>query len=453
MSVTLDTTLHDLYSLDSDSHHVAFIYSHPSGHHAPKSTRSPPPKQFPMFPCGLESLAVEWAELRALAQRYAFVAGQMPVVLVDDASETSPNSPAISDANHSDALRGVKQLTPQQTPQLLFASSIADIKLDRRCSVAVARPDDSLAHLRHVICWETLYVLLSKRWLARSGLPTPRAVAVDPSTTVPCSCDTDALEREIDSMLQPLDHRALPFVVKTSVGHAGRGTFCIHTERDRQAAKQQLRDYLRKMLPQITLHNNHLYPASLVIQDLIPGKSCGISLFVTKRGAMTLIGVAAEEPDSAGNYRASVTSYRDPVETQMQPYMDTAEKLATRLHRAGYYGPVGADVMTGSSGERYIVDVNPRVTATYHLGFLRGHFTRRGLYEAAVLAPLFVRSSRDAFERHFGGELRAGRLIITGWSHGNHGETGIAGVTFGGEDIQALNDLIDRVEVYARETP
>ena len=126
--------------------------------------------------------------------------------------------------------------------------------------------------------------------------------------------------------------------------------------------------------------------------------------------------------------------------------------MAAFLHSKGYHGPAGVDIVTDElSGEQLIVDLNVRVTGTFHLGPLLGHFTQRGLLEAAMTMGDFS-CSRGAFEERFADEIRNGSLIVSGWVHGETSPLSHAAITIGARDSYELEEYHERIKAVGLHT-
>lgn len=91
-----------------------------------------------------------------------------------------------------------------------------------------------------------------------------------------------------------------------------------------------------------------------------------------------------------------------------------------------------------------MIDLNVRVTGTFHLGPLTGHFTRRGLFEAAMTSEDFF-CTRDLFEEVFAEEIRQGSLIVSGWVHNESRSKNHAAITVGAKDSDSLQEYLQRV--------
>ncbi|RAL11221.1 putative solid-state culture specific protein [Aspergillus homomorphus CBS 101889] len=392
MSILLDTTLHDLYMLDTDGAHHGVITTYPYPCQAERETPNPFSSEHFLygitFPNTTVSNNMQIILECGIAQRYSFITGHAPVILFDSlppitppsAQESFQSSPII------DILTLYSQLHPSQRPQVHFPRNASEIHLPPNTRIAIIVPQVELAHLPHIVAPET------------HGHP-------------------------------------LPFVVKVSIAVSGRGTFLIRTEPDRRAACTRLRAIFTppSRTSPIAKTPTSSPSAWSCSRSSLPGEAYGLTFFVTQTGRAVFLAASRQQFNAEGQWRGGWVSF--PAQRALRErYWSTITAIADELHACGYYGTVGADVMVDETGRQLVVDVNLRVTGSYHLGLLRGHFVRRGLVVVAVLSPLFVMGERRVFEERVAEEVAEGRLIVTAWVHGLRGGKGYAAVTLPGED-------------------
>jgi hypothetical protein len=352
-------------------------------------------------------------------------------------------------AHHVDIRRTFAQLLPDQQPNLTFVNSPESISLDVGAQIAVCFPTDCLSHLPHLIHPEIHYEILSKRGLALSGLRTPPSQVID--TCLIDSGDPILLKREVARIVDLIGQRRLPFMIKLPQSISGMGTYAITTEAERDRVKNVLTAQLKAMLQQLNGSNNHLYPCSLVLQNFITGPVVALSLFVTKKGQARFIACCAQLFDEQGHWIGGSISYREQMGL-CESFAATMEEVAAFLHSKGYYGPAGVDIVTEEhSGEQFIIDLNVRVTGTFHLGLLMGHFCQRGLFKAAMTTGGFS-YSRDEFEKRFADEIHNGSLIVSGWVHDESSRLSHAAITIGARDSHELEEFLGRIRAAGLHT-
>lgn len=456
-TVTLDYTLRDLYSENNESDpNLVLIYY-------PLDFKYNPNGSLTKFVYGykLKEGTEEGAsaiERSLYPQRTAFTAGQMPMVVLDFASSDKQQQQETNDKicqatngqrpHHVDFHRTYSQLPREQQPSLTFANNLKGIALDAGAQISVQLPTDCLSDLPHLINPETHYEILSKRGLALSALPTARSEVVDACLT---NLDDPALlAEEVSRMMHSIEKRQLPFMIKLPQSVSGRGTFAVSTEAERNEVKTVLTAGLGKMLNELNESNHHLYPCSIVLQDLISGPTVALAFFVSRSGHARFTACTGQLFDEQKHWIGGNIAYKqqEQLRATFSPIMN---KVAAFLHGKGYYGPAGVDIITDEgSGEHLIIDLNVRVTGAFHLGPLCGHFTKRGLYEAAGIKLQF-RCSRDVFEARFADEMRKGSLIVNGWFHDEQSGLSYAAITIGARDPEELNGYLERVRAVGAQ--
>ncbi|MCJ1346141.1 hypothetical protein MMC31_004354 [Peltigera leucophlebia] len=229
---------------------------------------------------------------------------------------------------------------------------------------------------------------------------------------------------------------------------SGQGTFVIRTEADRTDAIRTLEPEMKRMLNQINSLNAHMSPCSLILQSLIPGEAVALSLFVTKSGRAIFNACCSQLFDADGRWGGSFCDYRE-EETLRAQYADTAAKLGAHMYKIGYWGPMGADIMTDADGRQLVIDLNVRVTGSHSLGALRGHFARLGLNVATTLSCLTLRLTKEEFQEEFREELlHLGSILVNAWIHKKDGKTGITRVTLAAKDKKKLDELVERLKGF-----
>ncbi|MCJ1278043.1 hypothetical protein MMC21_005857 [Puttea exsequens] len=463
--IELDRTLYDLYSLDggnpNDVAHVIALAPHPKG-----SVSSSLPDnakytfQSPMAPKLDKDI---WARITLGngSQNHAFMSGSIPLYLFDidpaehDVVNGLVESPPTAQA---DAHRVYNCLVPSQRPRLAFIPNPTGFKLDTGVKASPYPPLDFIDNHPCVVSQDVHYGLLSKRDLALSGLPTPHTEVIDGKLSPAEVHDEKIVEAEAQRIIQAVRDRALPFVIKFPQSLAGQGVFVVHDEATKAERIRLLKTEVPRMIRALTPVNAHLQPVSLLLQQLITSDTNNLSLFVTKAGRAIFVSCAEQFLDKEGIYRGSILDYhrQDELEALYRP---TIEKVVAHVYKQGFYGPMGADVMTDCKGNQYVVDLNVRLTGDYMMGPLRGHFfERRGLGFSYLITPLVVLGNRDLFEEKFAQELVDGRIVIVGWARGKSGPGGrfeysVCSVAAGGRDRADVLELVDRINALALAKP
>ncbi|KAL8963290.1 MAG: hypothetical protein Q9193_000430 [Seirophora villosa] len=381
--------------------------------------------------------------LQLVPQLFGFVAGAMPLLMFD-----LDHAKGGAQSHRDDAYRTFEQLTYTQRPQLGFVEQPSDIKLPVGAKIAILNPMDCLLSLPHTVNPDAHYDLLSKRSLALSHLPSPASDVIDTVLRTGEVYEERALEAEVDRMMEAVHARACPFVAKVPQSLSGEGVFLIRDESERQQAVQVLKRELKRSLTFMHQSKVQMLGSSIVLQELILGENVALAFFVTRKGRAIFSSCCPQLVNPQGHWEGGFISYaeQDRYEAQFAPIL---EQLGHYMHRKGYYGPVGADVITDNKGRQFIIDLNVRVIGSHPLGYLKTHFSvERGLNEAVMLFPLFLNCRREAFEKIFEQQFQAGSIIAPAWCHDKEGTTSMTTMILAAQDKAKLRTFVEDVKVY-----
>lgn len=451
--IVLDMTLRDLYTCEGGGEDITLVFAVPTAE-VQTAAGIPLSKKFtyqtPIYPTyDGDFLARRYLQL--VPQAFAFMAGKMPLVMFDldqNAEELRDLNSESRRPHQADAYRVFDQLNPHQRPELTFVEKPSDIKFGQKSRLVVVSPMDCLLPLPHLVDPEVHYEALSKRGLALSGLPTPASEIVDTILGPAQISDHELVDFEVQRMMARIRARQPPFVIKMPQSLSGHGTFVVRTEADRTDAIRTLEPETKRMLNQINSLNARISPCSLILQSLTPGEAVALSLLITKSGRPIFTACCAQLFHANGKWAGNFCDYRE-QETLRARYADMAAKLGAYMHKMGYWGPMGADIMTDADGGQLVIDINARVTGSHPLGALRGHFVRLGLNVANIFSCLMLRLTRKEFGEEFRQELlHFGSMVVNAWIHMKDGKTSMATVALAAEDKEKLNELVERLNVF-----
>ncbi len=380
---------------------------------------------------------------QVVPQHFGMIAGKMNLIMFDLDAE---HGQGFDPQPRIDTAEVMDQYAEHQRPLTTYVQKASDIVLPPKAVLAVSCPMDCLEHLPVAVPPEAHYRALSKRELAFSGLPTPHSIVVDTVLDVDQVRDSSLRAIEVTRMLHFVEGKAPQYVVKLPLASAGQGTFLIRNEADRFEALAVLRPEVDRMLLQLNQTNEHLNPASFVIQEMVAGSAMAVSLFLTKSGELIVTSCCDQFVDPSGRWGGGHIDY--PQQSRLKAeYLPVANTLATYMHSLGYYGPLGADIMTDSDGKHLIIDLNTRVTGSQPLGFLKGYFSaKRGFHNAPVFFPLLLDVTLKEFKHRFRKECEQGRIVVAGWCHARGGKSSVTAIIIAGEDQARLGALAERVK-------
>ena len=228
---------------------------------------------------------------------------------------------------------------------------------------------------------------------------------------------------------------------------------------------QELQDMLSarilpKLLSQVNSSNAHLKPATLILSDMItdPISDCGLTFFVTKSGECIFLALTQQVVDSTKAWIGSTISYTE-QEGFKKRFTPIMKEIGDWLHRYGYYGPCGADILESaprtddSSGltELNIVDLNVRTSGSLVLGLMSKHFSEeRGLHKASSFS-ITAEMSRDTFISKFERRFHEGHMVIVSWYEDPDSGVSYGNVVIGAPDRKALEDEVAKVKANASE--
>jgi len=197
-------------------------------------------------------------------------------------------------------------------------------------------PFDSLQLEKHAVNPDTHYRLLSKVTLAELGVQCPKY-------------DSYNLH---EVSLEDIPLPQFPYVIKTSHGLSGEGTYIIKNASDLNYCLQEVRKYLNiKLLNTIIV--------SEFIKDAV--ENYCVQFYVNKMGDITLIGTTDQLVTPEGNYLGGLIHYR---ETNMSRFFEMIAAIGRYAHRQRYFGVIGFDVLEDKDGQLYAIDANFRVNGS-----------------------------------------------------------------------------------------
>jgi hypothetical protein len=208
---------------------------------------------------------------------------------------------------------------------------------DRVDNVITLFPFDNLKPEKHAVNPDTHYHLLSKATLAELGVQCPKYESYNLHQV---SLDDIKLPEEF------------PYLIKTSHGISGEGTYIIKSASDLNYCLEELRKYLDiKLLDTIIV--------SEFVKNVV--ENYCVQFYVNKAGEITLIGTTRQLVTPEGNYLGGLIHYR---ETDMSRFFEMIAAVGQYAHEQGYFGVIGFDVLEDKDGQFYAIDANFRVNGS-----------------------------------------------------------------------------------------
>lgn len=208
---------------------------------------------------------------------------------------------------------------------------------DRFDKVITLFPFDSLKPEKHAVDPDAHYRLLSKVTLAELGVQCPKYKSYNLHQT------------RLEDIQLP---EQFPYLIKTSHGLSGEGTYIIRSASDLNYCFQELRKYLDiKLLDTIVV--------SEFVKNAV--QNYCVQFYVNKAGDITLIGTTSQLVTSEGNYLGGLIDYS---KTDMSKFFEMIAAIGEYAHQQGYFGFIGFDVLEDKDGQLYAIDANFRINGS-----------------------------------------------------------------------------------------
>ena len=207
---------------------------------------------------------------------------------------------------------------------------------DRFDKLITLFPFDRLKPEKHAIDSDTHYRLLSKVTLAELGVQCPKYESYNLHTY----------------SLEDIQLLQFPYLIKTSHGLSGEGTYIIKSPSDLNYCLEEINKYLDiKLLDRI------------IVSEFIKNQvqNYCVQFYVNKAGDITLIGTTCQLVTPEGNYLGGLIDYRN---TDMSKFFEMIAAIGQYAYKQGYFGVIGFDVLEDQDGQFYAIDANFRVNGS-----------------------------------------------------------------------------------------
>jgi ATP-grasp domain len=212
-------------------------------------------------------------------------------------------------------------------------------------------PFDSLQSEKHAVNGDIHYHLLSKVTLAELGVQCPKYSTYNLHAV------------NIENIQLP---EQFPYLIKTSHGLSGEGTYIIKSASDLNYCFKELKKYLDiKLLDTIIV--------SEFIQNTV--QNYCVQFYVSKTGQIKLIGTTSQLVTSEGNYLGGLINYG---KTDISKFFEMIAAIGKYAHQQGYFGVIGFDVLENIEGQLYVIDANFRVNGSTPLCLQRHSLLKLG---------------------------------------------------------------------------
>jgi hypothetical protein len=207
---------------------------------------------------------------------------------------------------------------------------------DRFDKLITLFPFDHLKPEKHAVDPDTHYRLLSKVALADLGIQCPKYKTYNLHQV----------------SLEDIQLPQFPYLIKTSHGLSGEGTYIIKSASELNYCLHELRKYLEIK-----------FVDTIIVSEFVKNEvqNYCVQFYVSKAGEITLIGTTTQLVTPEGNYLGGLIHYR---ETDMSKFFDMIAAVGKYAHQQGYFGVIGFDVLEDKDGQLYAIDANFRVNGS-----------------------------------------------------------------------------------------
>jgi hypothetical protein len=287
---------------------------------------------------------------------------------------------------------------------------------DRFDKIVTLFPFDHLEPKKHAIDPDTHYYLLSKVALAELGVQCPKYKSYNLHT--------------LSLKDIPLPEQ-FPYLIKTSHGLSGEGTYIINSYSDLNYCFEELRKYLEiKLL------------STIIVSEFIKNtvQNYCVQFYVSKRGEITLIGTTKQLVTTDGNYLGGLIDY---CQTDMSRFFEMIAAIGEYAHQQQYFGVIGFDVLEDQDGQLYAIDANFRVNGSTPLCLQRHTLLKLGKEVAKYSTEYRMDGTLDSILVTLKSELdRKDFVILSARELVKYGKiyTEISGIVTG-ETIQEMQQI------------
>ncbi|MEL7498885.1 MAG: ATP-grasp domain-containing protein [Planctomycetota bacterium] len=141
-----------------------------------------------------------------------------------------------------------------------------------------------------------------------------------------------------------------PCIAKLSHGYAGLSNYVLRQPDD----EIRMNATLAERWPTAKLVYNS------IIEEIV--EDVGVQFYLRRDGRPVWLGFTEQAFDQSGRWCGGRFSAERQAEMALKVFPEFIEPTAKYLSSRGYFGVVGIDILKNKSGDRFLVDVNPRLT-------------------------------------------------------------------------------------------
>jgi predicted ATP-grasp superfamily ATP-dependent carboligase len=209
------------------------------------------------------------------------------------------------------------------------------------------------------------------------------------------------------------------------------GNFLVRTVFDESIMREQLAQ--------------HWPDAKLVANSIIENvvSDVGVQFFLRRDGGAVWLGLTEQQFNEKRRWSGGV--YSAAQQQQLRDGLaDFIGPTATHLHAEGYFGLVGIDVLTDADGDRFLVDVNPRLTGVSPFLMASRQFQNEGAGEGVYLASQRFGGNLDQLMSAAEAVADARVLILSAYEDAG-GQTTICHLSISSDSQETNRAILDEL--------
>lgn len=280
-------------------------------------------------------------------------------------------------------------------------------------------PFDRLLAQKHAVNPDVHYHLLSKASLAKLGVPCPQYQTYFLDQT------------SLDQIQLPTQ---FPYLIKTSHGLSGEGTYIIRNHGDLNYCLEELNKYLKINLLK-----------TIIVSEFVKHEvnNYCVQFYINRQGEIALIGVTQQLVSPEGNYLGGLIDYTD----DLSKFSTMIASVGQYAHQHGYFGVIGFDVLEDRDGNLYAIDANFRINGSTPLCLQRHVMLKRNKTIAKYSSDYRIEGSLDFILSTLKPQLeRYDFLILSALEKIKYGKiyTSIYGIV-AGETLEEMQQIEQRL--------
>jgi carbamoylphosphate synthase large subunit len=177
--------------------------------------------------------------------------------------------------------------------------------------------------------------------------------------------------------------KVFPYVIKTSHGLSGEGTYLIRSETDLENCRKEFRAYWGLQLVEAVV-------VSDFVNDVVDNYC--VQFYVNKKGEVTVLGATHQLVSDQGVYLGGLIHYEH---TNLKQFEMIINHTAAFAHQHGYFGVIGVDVLEDKDGKLHVIDANIRINGSTPMCLQKHDLMKRGK-ETAKYAGNWVMEGTEA---------------------------------------------------------